>query len=136
MSLDELIAINGLLIERETALAGASALELQVSKILGQDYPFAPLPIELPSTRKRKPVRSPKRARKKGPPKIRRLRNDEAAYRVQTLQNGELIQEDLPEFKPFEHLLLEPLPQVQIRKVETISASRRPIEVLFDFENR
>ena len=132
MSLDELIAINGLLIERETAYAGVSSLEDEVSKILGQAFPFQKPLAELPSTKKAKAKRGAKRAKKKGPPKIRKLRAGEIAYRVHTLQNGDRLIEDLPDFRPFEHLLLSPLPNLQIQKVEILDESRKPSALLYE----
>ena len=132
MSVDELIAINGLLIERETELAGVSAMEHQVTKILGQPYPFDDLSASLPSKRKSKAIRGAKRPKLKAPPKARRLRANESAYRVYSLQNGKAVIDEISDFRPFEHLLQNPLPSLQITKVETLDANRSTAEILFE----
>ncbi|MDQ8203568.1 hypothetical protein [Pelagicoccus sp. SDUM812003] len=132
MSIDELIAVNSLLIERETELAELSQIERSITELLGQPYPFDAPQAELPSSHKRKLAKAKKRPTKKGPPKIRRLKDDEFAYRVTLSENGEIKTHDLLDFAPFQDLLAKPLPHLRIHKVETIDVSQSPVDLLFE----
>lgn len=135
MSIDELVAVNSLLIERETCLADLSHIESTISDILGQPYPFSGAPVELPSLRKR--AAAPKRAAtaksaSKPPPRIRRLKPEEFAYRVTTSESGVQSSSDIFDFTPFQDLLANPLPRHRILKVETIDERQNATETLYD----
>lgn len=120
MPIDELVAINGLLIDRETCYAEVNRIEMAVSDILGQAYPFPPPTSELPSKITRKATPGKKRPSPKPLPKIRRLQDGEQAYRVTTHEQGQTRQQSLRDFSPFAELFANPLPSYRITRIETI----------------
>ncbi|WP_378924065.1 hypothetical protein [Pelagicoccus mobilis] len=132
MSIDELVAVNSLLIERETCLADLSHIEHTISDILGEAYPFEDPKVELPSRKKGKRAKAPKKQKAKAPPKIRRLKPGESGYRVTLLENGEVQTHDLLDFAPFQSLLATPLPHHRIQKVEILDDSFESADILFE----
>ncbi|EDY81530.1 hypothetical protein VDG1235_1148 [Verrucomicrobiia bacterium DG1235] len=132
MSIDELVAVNSLLIERETTLADLNHIETSISGILGQPYPFATPQAALPSATKRKRAKAKKLPKKKGPPKIRRLKDGEFAYRVTLVENGEQKTHDLLDFAPFQSLLATPLPHHRIQSIHTINDLLERVDALHE----
>ena len=124
ISTEELIAINGLLIEREAAFARVGGIEQSINELLGGDYPF-PTPEAIPaSTHKRKAKKKATKAPKpKGPPKLRRLRSPEVAYRIHTIEQGETQQRDTSDLKPLEAIINGTISGIRLSKVETINSS-------------
>ncbi|MCH6255645.1 hypothetical protein MLD52_03745 [Puniceicoccaceae bacterium K14] len=132
MPIDELVAINSLLIKRESELSRLSQIERSVSEILGQRYPFEAPKEPLPSTQKRKATKAKKRPKAKKTPKIRRLKQGEIAYRVTTLEHGEPKEQDLIDVSSLQALLENPLPHCRIQTIHTISEDLTPIDRLLD----
>lgn len=132
MSIDELVAVNSLLIERETSLADLSHIEHTISDILGQSYPFQLPSAPLPSTQKGKRAKAPKKQKAKAVKKIRRLKDEEVGYRVIVTENGETATHDLLDLSPFQHLFANPLPHNGIQSVATINKSLEVIDTLFE----
>ncbi len=132
MPIDELVAINSLLIKRESELSRLSQIESSLSEILGQRFPFEPPQEPLPSTLKRKATKAKKRPNPKKVPKLRRLRAGEMAYRVVTLEHGEHKKQDLIDVSALQDLLEHPLPQHRILSIHTLSDSLLPIDTLVD----
>lgn len=130
LSIDELVAVNSLLIERETCLADLSHIESTISDILGQDYPFPEPEASLPSCKKGKRAKAGKKPKAKKPPKVRRLKEGESGYRITLLENGDRKCHDLVDFAPFQELLANPLPHHRIESVATIDDSLELIETL------
>jgi len=132
MSIDELVAVNSLLIERETSLADLSHIERTITDILGQPYPFQEPAAALPSRKKGKRAKAPKKQKAKATPKIRRLKDGETGYRVTLHENGQVQTHDLLDFAPFQTLLAKPLPHHRIQKVETLNDSLAPSDTLYE----
>ncbi len=134
MSIDELVAVNSLLIERETCLADVSRIEAAIADRLGQPYPFPPLPVALPSTQRGPRSKAAPKAKSaaKRPGRIRRLKPNELGYRITISENGVLATRDLPDFDSFQHLLVDPLPHHRILKIATIADDGELAETLFD----
>lgn len=133
ISSEELIAINGLLIEREVAFARVGSLEQSINELLGGDYPF-PAPETIPtSTQKRKAKKKAAKAPKaKGPPKLRRLRSPEVAYRIHTLVKGEAQSRELTDLKPIESIVKGQVASIRLSKVETLNSKGEAVELLFE----
>ncbi|MDQ8181905.1 hypothetical protein QEH57_14645 [Pelagicoccus sp. SDUM812005] len=132
MSLDELVAVNSLLIERETSLADLSHIETTISDILGEPYPFDDPAVELPSRKKAKRAKAPKQPKAKAAPKIRRLKDGETGYRVTLVENGERKTHDLLDFAPFQKLLAKPLPHHRIQSVATLDDTLNVADTLYE----
>lgn len=132
MSIDELVAVNSLLIQRETCLADLSHIESTISDILGEPFPFDPPPVELPSTKKGKRAKAAKKVKPKKPKKIRRLKEGESAYRVTLSENGETETHILLDFSPFQDLVDNPLPHHRILTIETIDIEEEQVELLLE----
>lgn len=132
MSIDELVAVNSLLIERETCLADLSHIETTISDILGQAYPFPVPETPLPSTRKGKRAKALKKPKAKAAPKIRRLKEGETGYRVTLVENGETKTHELLDMSPFQQLLAQPLPHHRIQSVVTIDDSLEFVDTLYE----
>lgn len=132
MSIDELVAVNSLLIERETCLADLSHIESTLSDILGQPYPFPEPATPLPSTRKGKRAKALKQPKAKAAPKIRRLKDGETGYRVTLLENGEQKTHDLLDFAPFQKLIANPLPHQRIQTVATLGDTQQVADTLYE----
>lgn len=132
MSIDELVAVNSLLIERETRLAGLSQIESAISDILGSPYPFQDPEAEIPSLKKGKRSKAPKKRKSKANPKIRRLKDGESGYRISIIEHRALQTHDLLDFTPFQALLSKPLPTQRIQKVVTLDKNSTPVDTLFE----
>ncbi len=132
MSIDELVAVNSLLIERETCLADLSHIETTISDILGEPYPFLDPETPLPSTQKGKRAKALKQPKAKAPPKIRRLKDGETGYRVTLLEHGELKTHDLLDMSPFQQLLTAPLPHHRIQSVATLDDTLSVADTLYE----
>ncbi len=132
ISTEELIAINGLLIEREVAFARVGSIEQSINELLGGDYPF-PAPEAIPpSTQKRKTKKKAARAAKpKGPPKLRRLRSPEVAYRIHTIEQGQPQQREATDLKPLEAIIKGTITGIRLSKVETLNSSGEAVEVIY-----
>lgn len=132
ISSEELIAINGLLIKREVAFARVGSIEQSINELLGGDYPF-PTPEAIPpSTQKRKGKKKAAKAKKpQGPPKLRRLRSPEVAYRIHTIEQGQPQQRDASDLKPLEAIIKGTIAGIKLTKAETLNSSGEAVEVLF-----
>lgn len=133
ISSEELIAINGLLIKREAAFARVGSIEQSINELLGGDYPF-PTPEAIPtSTQKRKAKKKAAKAPKaKGPPKLRRLRAPEVAYRIHTMVKGEAQSRELTDLKPIDSIVKGQIAGIRLSKVETLDSKGDAVEVLFE----
>ena len=132
ISTEELIAINGLLIEREGAYARVGNIEQSINQLLGGDYPF-PAPETIPtSTQKRKAKKkTAKAAKPKGPLKLRRLRNPEVAYRIHTLEHNEPKQGESQDLKPLDAIITGTISGIRLSKVETVNNRGEVVEILY-----
>ncbi|WP_309024181.1 hypothetical protein [Pelagicoccus sp. SDUM812002] len=132
MSIDELVAVNSLLIERETCLADLSHIETTISDILGQLYPFEDPAVELPSNKKGKRAKATKQPKAKAAPKIRRLKDGETGYRVTLTEKCGAKTHDLLDFAPFQKLLVNPLPHHRIQSVATLDDTLNVADTLYE----
>lgn len=132
--LDELVAVNSLLIERETNLADLSHIETTISEILGQPYPFPEPSAHLPSTQKGRRVKHSRKPKAKAnkQTKIRRLKPGEIGYRVTVLELGVRKTHDLLDIAPIQDQLSNPLPHYRILEVLTIDTALETVDTLFD----
>lgn len=132
ISTEELIAINGLLIEREGAYARVSNIEQDIEKILGGEYPFPTPEAVPPSHHKRKPNKKPKtKATKKAHPKLRRLKTGEYAYQITWLENGTQNQQTILQPAAIDTLIKDPLPNCKLLHVATLDANSQVVEQIY-----
>ncbi len=135
VSTEELIAINGLLIEREGAYARVGEIEQSINRILGGEYPFDTPEAIPPSAYKRKKVKKTPRAAQKtanAPIKLRRLKAGECAYRLTWSEKGEPQTSEATELRAIEKLIKQPLPGMKLLKVETLDADAAVVESIYD----
>lgn len=129
---EELIAINDLLIERETAFAHIVRIEDTISGILGQSYPLQPPEAILPSTVKKKVKKRSIPKTKEASIKLRRLNQDEVAYRVYYLEQAKPNQVDLVNVSAAQNLHDNPLPGIKVTRIVTLGADLEIAETLLD----
>ncbi len=86
------IRINALLLEREGHFLRVHELEQAAAAILGEPYPFSQPP--LPSNQRTKGKSTKRSKATDATPKIRKLTDDESAYRVTYRQQGQTRTED------------------------------------------
>ena len=130
-STEELIAINSLLIEREAEFARVHSIEEQISALLGAEYPFDPPEVTIPSTIKKKASKA-KRAAKEVPIKVRRLADDEVAYRFTWIDKGQTVSNELTDLKAVDALINDALPGMKLLKVETLNFDSATVQVLYE----
>lgn len=130
---EELIAINDLLIERETAFSGIGRIEDAIANILGQPYPLDPPKTILPSTVKKKKVKQAKVAAPKvSIPKLRKLFSDEISYRVFYTDGTEHLEQDILDPMAAQKFLEKPLPGFKINRVITLQKDLEIQDILYD----
>lgn len=134
ISTEELIAINGLLIEREGAFARVGDIEQSINQLLGADYPFETPEAIPPSRQKRKPVKRAKAAKAKvvGPPKLRRLKPGECAYRFTWQNKSGTHSSEATDLKAADALVKHPLPGTKLAKVETLDLEATVVECIYE----
>ncbi|MGB0415531.1 MAG: hypothetical protein ACPGKS_01645 [Coraliomargarita sp.] len=133
-STEDLIAINGLLIEREAKYARVGEIEASINQLLDGDYPFPPPEHIPPSTRKRKaPKRKKAAATKATPgPKLRRLRTGEFAYRIHWRNSdGTESQSEITEFKAIDTLIKSLQPGAKPLQIETLDLENEVVDCLY-----
>lgn len=114
------IAVNTLLLEREALWLRVHALEQEAAKILGEPYPF--IRPALPSDRKGKRKAGAGSAADR-PPRLRKLADDEVAYRV-TYRSGERqFTERHDTAEPLATLLGAQNRALQVERIETVDAA-------------
>ena len=133
-STEELIAINGLLIEREAEFSRVHSIEAQISALLGAEYSFDPPEVTIPSTIKKKASKA-KRAAKEAPIKVRRLANDEVAYRFTWIDKGQTVINELTELKAVDALINDTLPGMKLLKVETLDFDSEIVQMLYQSQS-
>ncbi|ADE55351.1 hypothetical protein [Coraliomargarita akajimensis] len=131
---EDLIAINGLLIEREGAFARVSDIEQSINQLLGDDYPFAAPEHVPPSRQKRKVVKGKKssKAKKQTAPKIRRLLSGEHAYRLTWSEHGNTHTSTATDVRSIESLIKQPLQGMRLLKVETLDLDSAVLECIYE----
>jgi hypothetical protein len=132
-STEELIAINSLLIEREAEFARVHSIEAQISALLGAEYPFDPPEVIIPSTIKKKAIKT-KPAAKEAAIKIRRLADREIAYRFSWLDKSQAVTNELTELKAVDALINDTLPGMKLLKVETLDFDSATVQTLYEAE--
>jgi len=133
-STEELIAINSLLIEREAAFAQVHTLESQINALLGDDYPFEAPEAELPSWTKKK-VKKPKKEKAKDSSiKLRRLNDDEVAYRVTWIDKAQTIVRETTDIRTVNTLIQEGLPGLKLVSIETVNLNSEIIDTIYTIE--
>ena len=117
------IRINALLLEREGCFLRVHELEQAAAAILGEPYPFVQPP--LPSNRTKKAKRKGKTSagQTSGSPRLRKLEDGEAAYRVTYVEGGERRREVYPGADALQTLLAAQGARLTVERVETIDSS-------------
>lgn len=128
---EELIAINGLLIEREGKFARVHTLESQINALLGGSYPFDPPEVIVPSTIKKKATKAKKAKGKAKPFKARRLNEGEVGYRMTWHDKGQDTEQIATDLRSLEALISESLPGMKLLKIETVDLNGATIEQIF-----
>ena len=134
VSPEELIAINSLLIEREEAYARVAEIEQSICHLLGADFPFEP-PRAIPSSaHKRKASKKRRAASKKaqGPPKIRRLKPGECAYRFTWSEKEHVQVREATELRAIETFIKHPTSGNKLLKVETLDIDSEVVDCIFN----
>ncbi len=133
MRRDQQIRVNELLLQREELFLRIHEAETEVSRILGEPFPFT-LP-EIPSLRRGKrktsDPRPPAAATAPKPAKspadsLRRLEAGEAGYRVTYQQFSKVIIEEHFEFEAVRTLLGCQSAHLSVQKLETFAADGTP----------
>lgn len=108
--------IVDLLREREAEFVRVWQCEQDIQRLLHGAFLFDP-PPPLPSLAKKK---RPAKPRAGASPRLRRLRPDEHAYRVEYESKGETITGLTANFTFLQHLLELDPPALRVRRVETV----------------
>jgi hypothetical protein len=130
------IQINQKLMEREDCLTEIFDLERRINSILGgEPYPLAP-PAALPSLQKRRKAQRLGKPTAAAPLRVRKLDPEtEKAYRITYRQNDTEYCEIHTDARPLALLLNTPLPDTEIRRIETgnpiETGEWESVEVLF-----
>jgi hypothetical protein len=150
VQLDRQIRVNELLLQREELFLRIHSVETEIERLLGGPYPFTRPPLPSDRRAKRKagaasapttvagffasrssPASGSKPPSPSSPPvTLRRLADDEAAYRVTYLQFNREVVETHPELGAVTTLLAAQAAHLRVLKVETIDASGAPRAVL------
>jgi len=124
------IRLQELLLQREALYARVHAIESEVHRIFGAEYPLPPPPVEVATPGAKK--KSKKKPRKQDPPpKVRSLQDGETAYRVRFREESGAGEETHTDRKAIETLLQSPLADTLIETVETIGPDGEARERLF-----
>lgn len=135
MQLDRQIRVNELLLQREELFLRIHSAETEIVRLLGGPYPF--VRPTLPSDRrgKRKPGAPAPRPsvpeKKSAAETLRRLAEEETAYRVTYLQFGREVTETHSDFAAVATLLAAQAAHLRVLRVETVDAAGAPRETLF-----
>lgn len=140
MQLDQQIRVNELLLQREELFLRIHAAETEITRLLRGPYPFTR--SALPSDRrvKRKgggagPASAASSAlsekKTSAADTLRRLGDDEAAYRVTYLQFNREFTETHPDFAAVATLLASQAAHLTVLRVETLDAAGAPRAILF-----
>jgi hypothetical protein len=131
---EERIATTGLLIEREAAYARVAEIEAEINGLLRGKYPF-PTPEEIPpSLTKRKPKKAAQQKPPKSQPiKLRRLKDDECAYRYRWLEKGAERQACSIHAGLIENFIKTPPAHIRILAVETVDIDASVQDTLHEF---
>lgn len=133
-STEDLIAINGLLIEREASYARVGELEASINQLLQGNYPFPTPECIPPSAQKRKSAKRKKAVSTKAPPspKLRRLRVDEFAYRIHWRHSdGTESHSEITEFKAIDTLIKSPQSGAKLLGIETLDSESGVVDCLY-----
>ncbi len=133
MRLDRQIRINDLLLQREELFLRIHAAETEIVRLLRGPYPFTR--PTLPSDRKGKKKPAAARPLTIVPPApaeaaLRRLADEEHAYRVTYLQFGRKTIEIHPDFSALATLLAAQASHLRVLKIETLDAGGQTVAVL------
>lgn len=127
------IQLHEKLLEREEQFARVHSLEQQILGILvDQPYPFE-LRDDLPSLQKRKKPKKKKSVKHKAA-RIRKLAENETAYRVTYLQGMEERTELHQNAAPIELLINRAIGEITILQVTAIDNTGAETETLFDIQ--
>ncbi|WP_269523998.1 hypothetical protein [Coraliomargarita parva] len=133
VSREELIAINGLLIQREAAYARVGGIERAINDLLGADYPFDVPEAIPPSLVRRKTVKRKAPAKDKSAElKLRRLKEDECAYRFTWTEHGQRQTRVVTDLRNVDAFIKCPLPGMKLLKVETLDLNSKLVDCLFE----
>lgn len=121
VSTEEIIAINSLLLQREAAFAQVHLIESRIEGLLGEAYPFEAPEVHVPSSVKRKSKKAERaKAAPKAALKIRRLNEDEVAYRITWRNKDELTTTEVTNPRSLTPLLENMLPGTELERIETV----------------
>jgi len=124
------IRLQELLLQREALYARVHAIETQIHRTFGAEYPLPPPPVEVaaPGAQNQKKKNPP---RKTSPPKIRPLADEETAYRIRFHEASATADEIHIDHKAIERLLQSPLAEEWIATIETLRADGKVAQRLF-----
>ncbi|MBC2594127.1 hypothetical protein H5P28_07610 [Ruficoccus amylovorans] len=136
LSPQQQIQLEHLLLQREAAYARVYALEVAVTEIFGDEFPFPASP---------EPVAASSQGRKKAPPKgkgastaarptalkIRPLEPGESAYRVEFSQGNVRLKELHLDRKSLQALLQSEAGESSLQRIETVDADSKLLEVIY-----
>jgi len=117
------IRLQELLLQREALYARVHAIETQIHRTFGAEYPLPP-----PGAQNQKKKNPP---RKTSPPKIRPLADEETAYRIRFHEASATADEIHIDHKAIERLLQSPLAEEWIATIETLRADGKVAQRLF-----
>lgn len=134
MRRDQQIRINELLLQREELFLRIHAAETEAARLFGEPFPFT-RPV-LPSDRrgKRKPGAAPRAAAsapKEAADLLRRLVENESAYRVTYRQFGKVHVETHHEFAALATLLASQVAHLRVLRLETLAGDGEISATLF-----
>lgn len=136
LSTEERIATNGLLIEREAEYARVAGIEAQINQLLQGEYPL-PVPDSIPpSCMKRKAPKAAK-AKKEAKPKpikLRRLSEEEYAYRYRWTERGADHEATTIDARWIDGFVKSPPEGVRILGIDTIDIEGASIEMIYSNE--
>ncbi|MCX6939116.1 MAG: hypothetical protein NTU80_14715 [Verrucomicrobia bacterium] len=138
MRRDQQIRINELLLQREELFLRIHAAESEATRLLGEPFPFTR--PNLPSDRRGKrkpattaPLGSTSAAGPAKPaPSLRKLSEQESAYRVTYRQFGQNRTEDHVEWAALATLLAAQTATLSVLRIETLDASGGVISRVFE----
>lgn len=120
LSTHKRIALEELLLRREALYARVHAIESEVNRIFGDQYPLPPPPVEVATAvTKRKPLKA---ASQSSPFRLRELSTDESAYRVRYQPGAGATHELHTDRKAVEALLQSPMASALVQSIETVGA--------------
>lgn len=131
MRVDQQIRIDHLLLEREEQFVHVHDLERRAAAILGEPYPFTR--PSLPSDQKAKKKSAAPRASSTASirDQVRKLEEDESAFRVTYVQFGKTVTEEHDDPEALRTLLASQSAQMKVVRIETLDTGGEPRAVLF-----